>query len=73
MTSRAIHEIQSDMMRLLDVKLKQAIEAENWVGVGRLADQLKELASNGIYHSQKAKIQEIGRFAMNGYSEREPR
>lgn len=71
--TRAIHEIQSEAMRLTQVKVLGAIESEDWVALSHLADQLKELAARGLYHASQSRLSEITQFALNGHCERESR
>lgn len=65
-TSRATHEIQCDAMKLV-VKLQSAIDACDWAAVNEYANQYKEIAVRGLYHSSQERQREITAFAMNGY------
>lgn len=67
----AMHEIQADAMKLVNVRLLSAIEACDWVAVVRLTERLAELANNGMYHASKEKMAAISAFALNGHTERE--
>lgn len=73
MTSRAIHEIQSEATRLITVNIPGAIDTCSWVALHRLADQLKDLADRGMYHTNREKLESIASFAMGNHSEPEPR
>lgn len=67
--SRALQEIESDCMRLVQIRLLGAIEARNWVVVNRIADELKELANRGLYHTSQSRLKDVGKYAMNGHTE----
>jgi hypothetical protein len=73
MSNRAIHEIQVEAMRLLQVNAPDAVDGRNWASLHRLCERLAELAQRGFHHEAMLRQSEITRFAMNGYSEPEPR
>lgn len=65
--SRAMHEIQSDAMRLAQVELIGAIESCEWATVLRLTERIDDLAQRGLYHASQDRQKEITAFAMQGY------
>lgn len=69
---RAIHEIQSDGFALLQ-KLAGALEAENWLGVHRLAIEFDEIAQRGMYHASRERVAEVNQHALGTHQEKEPR
>lgn len=72
--TRAMHEIQSDAMRLIEVRLKGAIESCNWAAVNNYASQLADIAQRGLYHQSQEHMKDITAHAMRNYEgEREAR
>lgn len=67
MTTRAMHEVQCDAMKLVGVRLPSAIEVCDWVAVNEYANQLTEIAARGLYHAAQEKQRETSEFAMRGY------
>jgi hypothetical protein len=73
MAGRAVHEIQSEVVRLATVNVTGAADACDWVALHRLAERLAELAERGLYHASQEKARGMASFAMNCHAESEPR
>lgn len=65
--TRAMHEIQSDAMRVTQIRLLSAIEACAWVEVTKCCEALEEIAQRGRYHAAQERQQEISKFALGNY------
>lgn len=65
--TRAMHEIQYDAMRLVQIKLLSAIEANAWTFVKQYASELAEIADRGLYHAAQERQAEVSAFAMKNY------
>jgi len=72
-TTRAMHEVQSDAMRLINIRLLAAVEACEWLSVHQLSHQLCEIAERGLYHAAMERQGDIAKFAMGDHIEPEPR
>lgn len=72
MPSRAVHEIQAEIMAICN-RLAGCAEAEEWLGVHNLSERLADLAHRGMYHASQKKAKEIAAFSLNGHRETESR
>lgn len=70
--ARSIHEIQACIMAICQ-RIEAASEAQEWVSLYNLADGLHALADRGMYHASQARVKEVGKLAMGGHNEPEPR
>jgi hypothetical protein len=67
MKTRATHEVQSDAMKLVNVRLLSAIESCDWIAVHECGYQLCEIANRGLYHAAMERKGDVAKLAMQNY------